>query len=157
MSSPTSHRRVLQLGLWVCGLLVWAGCSSNGLPSDAAAVDGTVTIDGAVVDDAVVTFRSDSGFAAVGKTNKEGRYSLSSASIPGGTQPGHFQVTVVKREPLTEAPLTEEDPNYNPNQGRTRPSSRKHLLPEKYSRPTTSDLTADIEAGNNTVDFELTQ
>ncbi|PQO37003.1 hypothetical protein C5Y96_07540 [Blastopirellula marina] len=156
MSFPTGHARSWQWVWLMLGVLAWGGCSSNGLPSDAASVEGTVTMQGAKVVDAVVVFRSDSGDAAVGKTNEEGKFQLSSASIPGGTRPGHYQVTIVKREPLTETASTEEDPNYNPNQRSAPSKPRGHLLPEKYSRPNTSELKADIVAGKNTIDFELT-
>lgn len=145
---------VLRLSLLASSVVLLAGCGSSGLPADAAAVQGVVTYKGQTVDGAVVVFRSESGFAAVGKTDEAGAYKLSSTTIPGGTQPGQYKITVSKREASTVKPLTEEDPNYRPNQPLAS-QQQKHLLPEKYSRANATDLKADIVAGENTVNLEL--
>ncbi|WP_417747312.1 carboxypeptidase-like regulatory domain-containing protein [Rosistilla oblonga] len=136
-------------------LAMMTGCGSGGLPDDAAAVEGVVTYQGSPVADAVVTFRSQDGFSAVGKTAPDGRYQLSSASIPGGTKIGDYQVTVVKREKLDNAMLTEEDPNYS-SQQQVAPQKPQHLVPERYSRPTTSGLEATVATGPNEINFDLT-
>ncbi|QDV66512.1 hypothetical protein Poly24_01980 [Rosistilla carotiformis] len=137
-------------------LAMMTGCGSSGLPEDAAAVEGVVTYQGSPVADAVVTFRSQTGFSAVGKTAPDGRYQLSSASIPGGTKIGDYQVTVVKREKLDNAMLTEDDPNYTGQQQQTAPQKPKYLVPERYSRPTTSGLEATVATGPNEINFDLT-
>lgn len=136
-------------------LAVSVGCSSGGLPSDAAAVTGKVTHDGQAVANAVVTFLSDSGYAAVGKTNEEGVYQLSSAEIPGGTKPGSYKVMVSKIEQTGGPALTEEDPGYDPKNPSAGGPQTKHLLPQKYSKISSSGLTADVKAGENTVDLPL--
>ena len=136
-------------------LALSAGCSSGGLPSDAAAVTGKVTHDGQAVANAVVTFLSDSGYAAVGKTNDEGVYQISSAEIPGGTKPGSYKIMVSKVEQTGGKVLTEEDPGYDPKNPQAGGPKTKHLLPEKYSKIGSSGLTADVKAGENTVDLSL--
>ncbi|GAA4427231.1 carboxypeptidase-like regulatory domain-containing protein [Bremerella cremea] len=151
------HTSTLSTPYWMLVVAIaLVGCNANSLPSGAAAVEGNVTYDGVPVEGATVTFRSKSGFAAVGKTNAEGVYHLSSSKIPGGTEPGSYTITVVKREAAEGGSLTEDDPNYKPNAS-AKPVTRKHLLPEKYSKPTTSELTREVEAGSNLVNLELTK
>lgn len=152
MVSAAAFRVATVLGLIGVGALALAGCNSSGLPAGAAAVEGTVTLNGTPVSEAVVTFRSDTGSAAAGQTDEQGVYRLSSADIPGGVTPGIYQVTVKKMEKVQPG-LTEEDPNYRP--GQTTTAAPKNLLPEKYARPQTSGLQATVEEGANVVPLEL--
>ncbi|TWT34234.1 carboxypeptidase-like regulatory domain-containing protein [Blastopirellula retiformator] len=152
---PPAFRSLAVSGLLVC-LVALTGCSGSDLPADAGAVEGTVTYEGQKVDGAIVIFRSEDGFSAVGKTNAEGLYKLSSTQIPGGAKVGSYTITVDKRAATTGVSLTEDDPNYRPNQQQSSQAA-KRLLPEKYARPQTTDLKAEVVAGNNVVDLDLTK
>jgi hypothetical protein len=130
------------------------GCGEGGVPADAATVQGVVTFNGDPVSDATVTFRSDDNRSAVGKTDEQGQYKLSSPQIPGGAAPGTYKITVTKREQLQTESITEEHPDYG--KPMPAPPEPKHLLPQKYSQPNTSGLEATITQGANEVPLELT-
>lgn len=149
---PTFHAWGMLVPLTLC--LPHLGCGESGVPADAATVQGVVTYNGEPVSDATVTFRSDDNRSAVGKTDAQGQYKLSSPQIPGGAAPGSYKITVTKREQLQTESITEEHPDY----GKPMPAAPepKHLLPQKYRQPNTSGLEATIEQGVNEVPLELT-
>ena len=112
-------------------------------------VSGRVTFKGKPVPMAVVCFQPASRPMAVGVTDNEGRYRLSTKISFDGAYGGKHRVGIY---PWTlgfgEEPL---DPAYTPL-----PENRADI-PEQYRAPHTSPLTADVVAGrDNTIDFELT-
>ncbi|WP_238388836.1 carboxypeptidase-like regulatory domain-containing protein [Roseimaritima ulvae] len=105
-------------------------------------MSGTVTVDGSPIEGAVVTFQPTGGRPSVGTTDASGQYTLRySASIDGALIGAHKVVITTERatsggegsEPLVEG--------------------RKEILPAKYNEAT--ELTAQVEAGSNTIDFDL--
>jgi hypothetical protein len=118
-------------------------------------VEGVVTFEGKPVADADVCFtpKSSDGIPAVGKTDSNGAYRLTSAqggAFGKGAVAGEYEVRVIKYLDLDAvAPV-------NPQIGDVVPLAKpKHHLPEKYADVKTSGLTATVKKGKNTIDFHL--
>lgn len=120
---------------WLASTVMTGG---RGWP-ELGGVSGVVTLDGAPLEGATVTFQplpaegqdpETHVSASVGLTDKEGRYTLMYVKDAAGAAVGRHQVTI-------SAPM--------PN-GRER-------LPRRYN--SSSDLTFEVQAGSNEKDFEL--
>lgn len=145
--------------LSVCvGLLVSnLACGSKGLHGPATdAVSGTVKFKGSPLADAVVTFHPNTkeGRSAVGKTTSAGSFQLTTIKTDDGAMPGEYRVTVSKMvdegAPNTAAPFDMAAP--------AQPAKYKSVIPQKYSKPETSELTATVKKGGpNKADLVLTE
>ncbi|MBI3466627.1 MAG: carboxypeptidase regulatory-like domain-containing protein [Planctomycetes bacterium] len=131
-----------------------------------APVSGVVTHLGKPVEGATVTFiPATNPVPAYGLTDEEGRFALSTYEEHDGAIIGQHTVTITKTTgttPSSTPPSTgNDDPedfeNYvPPSLGVTPPPVVKHLIPERYSEPETSGLTATVTSdGANTFTFEL--
>ena len=136
-------------------LVCVCGCAQRG-PA-VQFVEGTVTLDGVAVADADVSFvpKATDGIPALGKTDENGQYRLSSAQggeFGRGAVTGEYDVRIIKFvDPDYVAPI-------NPQPGDFAPMARpRHQLPERYSDVKTSELTATVTRGRNKIDFSLTQ
>lgn len=156
--------------LLVLGGLVFT-CVIMGCGSDAPStvpVTGTVMLDGKPVEGATVNFLSEgTNIAASGKTNAEGKFAMKtivgSTSVDGAVVGSHG-VSVVK----TETKSTEDSPDdleatkkmmeqMATNPAITSDFKPKALIPEKYSNPTMSQLSALVtDSGPNDFVLELT-
>jgi hypothetical protein len=138
-----SHRRavVLMLALTVLGV---SGCGKRG--PTIAPVSGQVLLDGKPVEGAAVGFIPKAGGPmADGTTDAEGRFQLLTMNRPGATVGKHaVTVTKVKHSGI------------NPD-GSIAPGgvATTWLVPQKYSKPTTSNLTAVVEQDGLECVFEL--
>jgi len=117
--------------------IVAGGCSSE-LPTG----EGVITLDDVPLADARIVFQSPDRPMAVGKSDKQGRYSLNTGSQEG-VLPGDYTVTISAYETRqaggVEAPV---------------PILR---TPKKYNSAETSGLSAQVHNRANTdVDFHLT-
>jgi len=140
----------LLLGLVVFSL---AGCSSDGGLSGLYQCEGTVTYKGAPVVGASVTFHPDGGGEmrpAGGLTDADGKFKVTTLKSDDGIFPGNYKVTITKYEE------TGEVRRYQDEDGNTQEERLiKNVLPAKYEKAGTSDLTAVIEQKRNTADFAL--
>lgn len=108
-------------------------------------VTGTITLDGAPLVDAIVSFQPTSeGSSGTGRTDAEGVYTLFYASQRPGAKVGENTVVISKEADASSggdefAEITEEE---------------GELLPARYNRE--SELTATVEDGENVIDFALT-
>ena len=108
-------------------------------------VRGTVTYQNKPVAGASVLFNKlDKSRGAVGKTDDQGIYQLTTYALNDGALPGEYRVQIMKYEELpmnaTEAQM------YN----------LKNQLPVKYSDAKKSGLSANVsESDNNVIDFAL--
>lgn len=136
-------------GLVLLGLLV--GCGGR---SDMAPVSGVVTVDGKPVAAAQVLFTSPNRRPAVGETDAEGRYVLSTHEQGDGAAIGSYNVTVTARPtiqlsaagsvgPTTRRPVVQHGP--------------KSPVPLKYSDAANPLLTVEVKPGENEIPFELKQ
>ena len=123
---------------------------------------GVVTLDGAPVDRATITFYPlDGQKPANATTDANGNYELTSFNAGDGATPGAFGVAIQKfpaieieavpgGKPFDESNNTDEGPS---------PDSEKdpvNQLPEKYSKYEKSGLSAIVVAdGENIFTFEL--
>jgi len=142
---------------WIRGLLfitistLLMGCG-GGAPDDRpdlGTVSGKVTLDGKPVPNVVVTFYPENGRPSMGKTDESGLYTLQYTANVAGAKVGKHTVRITVPEPAggeegAEASETSDEP--------MPPDWVK--IPENYN--TKSELTAEVAAGENTKDFELT-
>ena len=159
-------RRHAYLATAFCSLAIVAGC---GGPSFLP-VTGVVTLDGAPVEGATVTFTADDGSKTYsGSTDAAGKFTLQ-AGEKLGAPAGNYKVVVIRsaHKPTAEAPdpsagmktmkKDAEEVNKSskggtmakmmgkggPGAGSGVPSSQKNELPEIYGSLLTTTLTAKV-------------
>jgi hypothetical protein len=159
-------RRPAGLGAIVVMLAVAAwGCSRAGPP--VVYVEGVVLLDGKPVEGATVGFSpGDRGLPAVGCTDEEGRFELTST---GGGRPaagaavGDYGVVISKQVvegAVQEVPAQESDRPPEKWQGADPsrpplPPRVVYLIPQAYGDVATSGLAVDVKPGSNAFRFEL--
>lgn len=169
MTNAVLGRLALTGAIVVCIL----GCGDSGSTVPTVPVTGTVTLGGAPVAEAVVSFspKTDGARAAFGQTDASGRFTLTTVQTGDGAMVGSYAVTVSK----TTAPASTGGTasNYDPDSlesveaayaegfpgnKQVEDSEPKDLLPVKYKDPTTSQLDAEVKAeGENNFEFNLTE
>jgi len=134
----------LAVALALCAAGV-SGCGSSGPPMGR--VYGKVTLNGKPVPKGTVAFvtTSPDGRNATGTIGEDGSYTLQTETPGDGALVGDYKVGIVSRDEVIL--------DYIP----PKPVPPKRLVPEKYENPNTSGLTAKVESGSNTKNFELTQ
>lgn len=139
----------------LAGFTTLFGCGETGVPSDMAEVTGEVTQGGSPVADAAVTFQATSGnTSGFGRTDEEGKYTLTSGSPAGGVEPGEYVVTVTKTETTGSEAVPEDHPDYD-GQAPDEEVQVKQLLPAEYADPDSTPLEATVTEGQNEVPLEL--
>jgi len=141
----------------VVGAVVVAGCSGSKLPPGAKPTKKTsvtVLYKGAPVEGAAVTFVNQEGPPpANGRTDAQGKATLTTYIDGDGATLGTHKVMIDKSEAVGGQSVSTDDPKYDPY---AKPATVKYLLPQKYSNIATSGLTADVKAeGANEFTFEL--
>jgi hypothetical protein len=96
---------------------------------------------------------------ATAMTDNEGRFQLQTFDPGDGAVPGKYQVTVRKVEMVAGRPMANSEGG-NGGEGGDEASViqsiERPLIPEKYFRPTTSGLEAEVsEQGENAFAFDL--
>jgi len=123
--------------LVVC-LAVMAGCSQKppGMP-DVAPTSGVVTMDGQPLGGVGIVFMTEKGGqVAFGGTDATGRYEM--------RYTGKYKGAVIGTNVVKISTPTEQAP----------PPNWKDPIPAKYNEK--SELKADVKAGENTFNFDLT-
>jgi hypothetical protein len=159
-----NRRRVSRLSALFVGLTLVAGCSDDGFGRQRYSVHGTVTYKGEKLAKGQIAFvpEAQGGQPASG-TIENGYYSLTTLTPGDGALPGKYKVTVVAWDYDPEKVRSEAQAKGMPS-GAALPQpliakahkQAKSKIPTRYNLPTTTDLTADVEARSNTMDFELT-
>jgi hypothetical protein len=149
---------------------IMLGCGSDpyveGRP-DTVPATGRVTHNGNPVQGAEVMFHvqgqsvpgtSAEGHSAFARTDADGRFELMTFEPGDGAVPGDYRISIKKVEAVEQAEVfDEDDPRYDPDAGTDDLPPPRHLLPEKYSSPGTSQLTETVTAdGPNEFSLELT-
>jgi len=131
--------------------LILTGCGS-----DYASVEGTITLDGSPLSNVSVVFepRGTEGTSAFGSTDSNGYYELLTTEEQSGAMPGEYVVRVRSPEPAFFG--IENEPESPTAEAPEAEFNEKYVnaVPEKYSAG--SELTATVEPGSNTIDFDLT-
>lgn len=139
-------------------LLLAAGCGRTERAGDrpaTAPTTGTVTYQGQPLADAMVTFHPQSAGAsggqnrgAVGKTDASGNFALTTFEPQDGAIPGKYRVTVTKTEGGA--------PAENPDPFAPAAPAPKSLVPQAFTKPDSSGLTAEVkQGGENKFSFDL--
>jgi hypothetical protein len=132
-------RSVTGVVLLMMALTLQLGCGPSG--PDIARVQGTVTMDGKPVPNAIIMFVPVGGRPSVSETDANGKYVLEFSGGRKGAIPGMNRVEI-----NTGRLAYEKD-------GKNYPAV-KESVPAQYNRLTT--LEFNVEAGkNNTADFAL--
>ena len=121
--------------------LLWAGCGPRG--EATAIVRGKIIYKGKGVPNGTINFIPAKGPSATGEIQPDGSYSLTTYKSGDGAVLGRHKVFVVAMQDM----------------GNALPESRTPLpppiVPIKYTSLATSDLTADVERKENTINFDL--
>jgi hypothetical protein len=160
----SNRRKVARFIALFVGLILAAGCSDDGFGRQRYSVHGTVTYNkGEKLANGQISFvpEAQDGQAASGPI-EDGYYSLTTLTEGDGALPGKYKVTVVAKdvdyEKVQSAARSKGMPPTaalpQPLIARARKDARSKV-PTRYNLPTTTDLTADVEARSNTKDFEL--
>lgn len=146
-----AHALVLLLGL------CFAGCSGgpeeNPNWPERFPTSGTVLYQGKPVEDAEVTFTDKAGTSTgVGKTDSSGQFYLTTHIEKDGVVAGPQIVSIRRVEVIDKTPK-----NVDVSAGGVAlPPEIKWIVPEKYSIPAQSGLTAEVtESGPNVFKFDL--
>ncbi len=147
------------LGAVLLVSLLALGCAQPGTDRPATyVVTGTVTQDGQPVGGATIGFQPTGGSTgAVGKTDADGKYTLTTFASGDGALPGEYQVKIVKYDIETTEAVDEDSEAYvAPNEDEEVPAP-ENLLPPNFADPATSGLTATVteDASQNVFDFTL--
>lgn len=133
-------RRTFSLGFLSIICLVNFACSSKPADRpDLGKVTGVVVLDGTPVEGIEVQFTPEKGRGSQGVTDGEGKYELNYLQQVKGAVIGKHKVIIKtlgeEDDSDPDAPVVEEK------------------IPAKYN--TKSTLTAEVEAGENEIDFQL--
>ena len=144
-----------------CWLLVLvAMCTLIGCGPDRPAtvkVSGTVTLDGEAVEGATVAFfPAGEGLPGRGVTDASGDFTLTTFEAGDGAVPGEHRVSVSKTKAPEGTTVEVEGETIDTPTGEEEMAELEHLLPPQYASPTTSNLTAEVKAGMDPVELELT-
>ena len=140
----------------VVGLSV-IGCSGSQAENPNWAnrfhASGTVTYQGKAIEGAEVTFTSKAGNSTgAGKTDSSGRFKLTTHIEGDGAVAGPQEVAIRRVNVVDKTP---KDVDVSAG-GVALPPEITWIIPEKYSIPNKSGLTADVsEAGPNDFKFDL--
>jgi hypothetical protein len=142
--------QALPVAFCLLTLLVAPGCNSRGSKRPIKAVTVTVTYKGQPVAEADVTFISSEpdAPAAFGRTDAQGVAKPTTPEIGDGVILGTHKVLVNKEQIVNEKKAADqESADYvPPPPGGAPVPVVKHLIPEKYSLPGESPLTAEVTA-----------
>ncbi|MEZ6130999.1 MAG: hypothetical protein R3C59_20200 [Planctomycetaceae bacterium] len=157
----------IRYGLWAvsasCLLASFLpGCGSGADVPELAAVTGTVTLKGAPLPDAMVTFVPEKGPVAIGMTDGSGKFSLRTGRLDGAVL-GQHKVSVQLDQGGSEVVAPTGDLNdpeqltkyYEQSMKEREETEEKSLLPEKYGNVATSGLTFQVSGGTNEFSVEL--
>jgi hypothetical protein len=103
-----------------------------------------VTYKGKPVPNGTVLFVPDAGPQATGEIGPDGSYTLTTFRPGDGAVPGTYKVVVVAMQDTSNRLPEDRNPLPPP------------IVPDRYSSIATTDLTAQVKDGENTIDFPLT-
>lgn len=136
------------IGFSLLTLLVAAGCGGSG----TIPVTGTVTLDGQPLPNAVVAFApKDGSRPAVGRTDAQGNFQVTTFTENDGVMPGEHIVTVTAFETVYNA----KKPSDGSDEGTGGRMDLKWIAPQRYSQASASGLSAAVSRGQTHFVFDL--
>jgi hypothetical protein len=144
LHAATLGRRI-GLAVVVMFVLVVLGCGSGGPPMGR--VSGVVTYKDKPLDTGTVTFVATDGKSpnATGTIKSGGSYTLQTSEPGDGAVVGDYKVAI-----------TDVDSNVlNTSLPGAPAAAPKSAIPKQYQDANTSGLTAKVESGSNTKNFDL--
>jgi hypothetical protein len=151
----------------LAGATCLAGCSGSGRP-DTAPVRGKLTLRGKPVVGATLAFLCDGAPRhAIGTTDSEGNYQLTTFEPNDGAVVGKHVVTIKKFSVAPQEVVI--DPSMSPEimekarkkaeaatfAAQARAEKAPQELPKKYGHPATSDIRKEVVPGENVINIEL--
>jgi hypothetical protein len=157
MTSQACLRPPLWLTCLACALL--SGCGGP----KVAPVRGKVTYDGKPVTGGKIMFYPESGRMAIGEIGADGTYTLTTFHSGDGALVGPHRVAI---ESTSVGPGTMQSPKSIEEEielskkgapgGKILVAGKvEWLVPQKYSLPETSGLTAKVGSGPNEINFDI--
>ncbi|MBI1312666.1 carboxypeptidase regulatory-like domain-containing protein [bacterium] len=130
--------------LVICNLCLalCVGCAASSDAPELGEVSGVVTLDGQSVAQAEVAFTPEQGRPSFATTDENGKYNLRYSAQTDGAVVGTHSVSISTERDQTGG---EGDQPLVPAQ--------EERIPKKYNAE--SELTAQVSAGENTINFEL--
>ena len=155
-------------------LLLSAGCAGE-TQEPTYPVSGVVTFNGEPLEGAVISFTSTGSASAAGRTDANGRYTLTTHTRGDGAQAGKYKVTIAKYDkPLQQEADAEAADTGPSNVDITDPNLDEYpeeyhemdaqeiaaeeavnILPDKYANSETSGFEVEVTAGDNTHNFDI--
>ena len=123
----------------ICGVALLQGCGPSGPPPTAKATGKVTHKDKPVTEGEIYFVAAEKGYSANVSLGADGKYQIST-----GLPPANYKV-FVSRPRITKPPMPGEAP----------PEVKDFPVPDKYQSETTSGLTAEVKAGDNTFDFKV--
>lgn len=143
MNTSTRARAAAVVAL----MIALQGCGGGDGP-EMASVSGTVRHKGEPVTRGTITFMPEGeGQPATGVIGSDGSYALQTVEPGDGARLGRYKVIVITSDVDTETFDSAMLPKEMPKGTR--------LTPEKYEKPETSGLSAEVKSGRNSLDFDL--
>jgi hypothetical protein len=167
MTTISGPRQSLGVAAVFLVAILAVGCGAGGQPKPKTVkVTGKVTYKQQPVSGASVAFLGDGNIPpALGRTDAEGRFELTTSDPGDGAVPGLHKVTVSKivasskPSSATGAASMEDMAKKAAARGNQPPpedSGPTSLLPEKYSQAASTDLSYEVkESGTNDFNIEL--
>jgi len=150
-------QRIFVLALGCLGTISIFGCSGGqaenpNWPKRFKAT-GTVTYQGKAIEGADVTFtNTQANSTGTGKTDSSGRFTLTTYLQDDGVVAGAQAVSIRRVDVVDKTP---KDVDVSAG-GKALPPEITWIIPEKFSNPTQSGLTASVtESGPNDFKFDL--
>ncbi len=150
----TAYVLVGLLCLWFLYRMVFGSARNPNL----VRVRGTVTFQGKPFSGAVVTFHpvAPDGVAAVGATDRFGKFDLKTPGMGNGALIGEYRVTVTKMASEEKMMTPDEAKQYTSKTGKPPPEPKvANLAPPQYASPQTTPLTATVKRGGGQFKLDL--
>lgn len=152
------------IGLLI-GVALFVGCGSDEDHQDVHKVSGVITMNGAPVANAIVTYSpKEKQPVAMGRTDSKGQYALTTYDANDGAVAGAYVILVsksgggpdTKSESAMHDALSSGKGVGNMHAAAKSGGASDSLLPQKYGVPNKSDLTATVKTNeDNKFDFDL--
>jgi hypothetical protein len=142
--------------LAVVGLVALAGCGGEQL----GRVTGRVTVAGTPVTGGTIQFVPDTGKAAIGSIEPDGTYSLTTYRAGDGALVGPHKVVIhcthVGAGSIVPATFEDELKPAKGDSGKMLvPGRVEWVVPERYSQLSSTDLSATVARGDQTINFDV--